>query len=63
MPSVSARADIEPKATEHILEMIAVVRGLIEKGSPIEVQEGENRSVYFSVDKFSVWKLSKKRAG
>jgi len=26
-----ARADIEPKATEHILEMIAVVRGLIEK--------------------------------
>ena len=56
-----ARADIEPKATEHILEMIAVVRGLIEKGFAYEVQEGENRSVYFSVDKFSGYgKLSKK---
>ena len=56
-----ARADIEPKATEHISEMIDVIRGLIEKGFAYEVQEGESRSVYFAVDKFSGYgKLSKK---
>ncbi|HMK59659.1 MAG TPA: cysteine--tRNA ligase [Dissulfurispiraceae bacterium] len=56
-----ARADVEPKATDHIHEMISVVQGLLDKGFAYEVQEGENRSVYFSVDKFTSYgKLSKK---
>ncbi|HMK55821.1 MAG TPA: cysteine--tRNA ligase, partial [Dissulfurispiraceae bacterium] len=56
-----ARADVEPKATEHIAEMIGVVKGLIDKGFAYEVQEGENSSVYFSVDRFNGYgKLSKK---
>ena len=29
------RADIEPKATEHIPEMIEVIKGLVEKGMPM----------------------------
>jgi cysteinyl-tRNA synthetase len=44
-----ARADIEPKATEHIPEIINIVRGLIEKGFAYEA----DGSVYFAVDKFS----------
>ncbi len=56
-----ARADVEPKATEHIKEMIDVISALIKKGYAYAVQEGENQSVYFSVDKFSEYaKLSKK---
>jgi cysteinyl-tRNA synthetase len=56
-----ARADVEPKATEHIKEMIDVISALIEKGYAYEVAEGENKSVYFSVDKFPEYgKLSKK---
>ncbi len=56
-----ARADVEPKATEHISEMIEIIRGLIEKGFAYEISEGENKSVYFSVEKFSDYgKLSKK---
>ena len=56
-----ARADIEPKATEHIIEMITVIKGLIEKGYAYEIQDGENKSVYFSVEKFAEYgKLSKK---
>lgn len=56
-----ARADIEPKATEHIEEMIQIIKGLIEKGFAYEIAEGENKSVYFSVEKFSQYgKLSKK---
>jgi cysteinyl-tRNA synthetase len=56
-----ARADIEPKATGHIPEMIEVVKGLIDKGYAYEVDEGENSSVYFAVDKFKGYgKLSKK---
>ncbi|MBI5212523.1 MAG: cysteine--tRNA ligase [Nitrospirae bacterium] len=56
-----ARADIEPKATEHISEMIAVIKTLIEKGYAYAVQEGENQSVYFEVEKFPEYsKLSKK---
>lgn len=52
-----ARADIEPKATEHIKEIIDIVKGLIDKGYAYE-SEG---SVYFSVDKFSEYgKLSKR---
>jgi len=56
-----ARADVEPKATDHIKEMIDVIIALIEKGYAYEVSEGENKSVYFSVDKFPEYgKLSNK---
>ena len=56
-----ARADVEPKATDHIAEMIEVIKTLIAKGCAYEVPEGENRSVYFSVEKFPGYgKLSKK---
>lgn len=55
------RADVEPKATEHIKEIIDVISALIEKGYAYEVAEGEDKSVYFSVDKFDGYgKLSKK---
>jgi cysteinyl-tRNA synthetase len=51
------RADIEPKATEHIKEMIDIVRGLIQKGFAYE----SDGSVYFAVDKFPGYgKLSKR---
>jgi cysteinyl-tRNA synthetase len=51
------RADIEPKATEHIEQIIDIVNGLIEKGYAYEVKG----SVYFSVDKFIGYgNLSKK---
>ena len=33
------RADIEPKATEHIKEMIEIVKGLIDKGYAYERTE------------------------
>ncbi|WP_207106025.1 cysteine--tRNA ligase [Dissulfurispira thermophila] len=57
-----ARADVEPKATDHIKEMIEVIKALIEKGYAYEVSEGDNKSVYFSVDKFPEYgKLSKKQ--
>lgn len=56
------RADIEPRATEHINEMIEIVKSLIEKGYAYVVDEGEAKSVYFAVEKFSEYgKLSKKR--
>jgi cysteinyl-tRNA synthetase len=56
-----ARADVEPKATDHISEMIEVIKTLIEKGYAYAVQEGENQSVYFEVEKFPEYaKLSKK---
>ncbi|NWF98412.1 MAG: cysteine--tRNA ligase [Nitrospirae bacterium] len=52
-----ARADIEPKATEYISEMIEIIRGLIDKGFAYEV----NGSVYFSVESFKDYgKLSKR---
>lgn len=56
-----ARADIEPKATEHINEMIEVIKTLIDRSYAYTVPENGNMSVYFSVDKFSEYgKLSKK---
>ncbi|TAN44088.1 MAG: cysteine--tRNA ligase [Nitrospirae bacterium] len=56
-----ARADIEPKATEHIHEMINVIKALVEKGAAYAAAEGENSSVYFAVEKFGEYgKLSKK---
>lgn len=49
-------ADFYPKATEHILEMVEIIRGLLEKGYAYE-KEG---SVYFSIQKFHGYgKLSK----
>ncbi len=52
------RADVEPKATEHIKEMIEVIKGLIEKGHAYAV-EGD---VYFRVASFKDYgKLSKRR--
>ncbi|MEW6054774.1 MAG: cysteine--tRNA ligase [Nitrospirota bacterium] len=51
------RADIEPKATEHIREIIDIVRGLIDKGHAYE----SDGSVYFAVDTFPEYgKLSKR---
>jgi cysteinyl-tRNA synthetase len=51
------RADIEPKATEHIGEIIAIVRKLVEKGFAYEV----DGSVYYAVDAFPEYgKLSKR---
>jgi cysteinyl-tRNA synthetase len=43
-----APADLYPRATEHIPEMVAMVKGLIEKGFAYE-KEG---SYYFSIAKF-----------
>jgi len=52
-----ARADVEPKATEHIPEIITIVQGLIDKGFAYET----DGSVYFIVDKFPQYgKLSKR---
>ncbi|NCO82745.1 MAG: hypothetical protein COZ31_10730 [Nitrospirae bacterium CG_4_10_14_3_um_filter_44_29] len=52
-----ARADIEPKATEHIKEIIEIVTGLIDKGYAYE----RDGSVYFEVNKFPDYgKLSKR---
>ena len=52
-----ARADLEPRATDHIQEMIGVIKTLIDKGHAY-VSEG---SVYFAVDTFPEYgKLSGK---
>ncbi|HSB52259.1 MAG TPA: cysteine--tRNA ligase, partial [Dissulfurispiraceae bacterium] len=56
-----SRADVEPKATEHIRDMIGIVSNLIEKGYAYEIPHGDNGSIYFSVGKFRDYgKLSKK---
>jgi cysteinyl-tRNA synthetase len=53
------RADIEPKATDHIREMIDVIKVLIEKGHAYASDDG---SVYFAVDTFAGYgKLSGKQ--
>lgn len=50
-------ADVEPKATEHIKEIIDIVKGLIDKGFAYVI-EGD---VYFEVDKFEDYgRLSKR---
>ncbi len=43
-----ARADVEPKATDHIQEMLNVIKVLVDKGHAY-VSDG---SVYFAVDSF-----------
>ncbi len=51
------RPDVEPKATEHIREMVEVIKGLIEKGHAYVV-DGD---VYFRVNSFKEYgKLSKR---
>jgi cysteinyl-tRNA synthetase len=52
------RADVHPKATEHIQEMINLIKDLIDKGYAYVSKNG----VYFSVVKFKDYgKLSKKK--
>ena len=57
--------DVEPKATEHIAEIIAAVQGLVDKGRAYESQG----DVYFSVPSFAPYgalskrKLDEQRAG
>jgi cysteinyl-tRNA synthetase len=51
-----ARADKYPRATEHIPEMVAIVKGLIQKGFAYE----KDGSTYFSIAKFPAYgRLSK----
>jgi cysteinyl-tRNA synthetase len=42
------RADVQPKATEHIPEMLALIQGLVDKGIAYPL----NGDVYYSVEKF-----------
>ena len=52
------RADIHPKATEHIQDMLNLIKDLIDKGYAYISKNG----VYFSVEKFKEYgKLSKKK--
>jgi cysteinyl-tRNA synthetase len=52
-----SRADVEPKATEHIREIVDIVKGLITKGYAYEAQG----DVYFEIEKFTDYgKLSKR---
>lgn len=51
------RADVEPKATDHIKEIIEIVKGLEDKGIAYEI----DGSVYFEVGRFPEYgKLSKR---
>jgi cysteinyl-tRNA synthetase len=50
-------ATVEPRATEHMAEIIGLVRSLIEKGMAYEV-EGD---VYFQVEKFPAYGMLSKR--
>ncbi|MEW6163228.1 MAG: cysteine--tRNA ligase [Nitrospirota bacterium] len=51
------KADVEPKATEHIKEMIDTIKVLIDRGYAYEV----DGNVYFEIDKFPEYgKLSKR---
>lgn len=51
------RADIEPKATDHIKEIIEIIKGLIEKGYAYKA----GGDVFFDVSKFEGYgKLSKR---
>jgi len=42
-------ADVYPKATEHIKEMVVLVKKLLDKGY---AYRGEDKSIYYSVEKF-----------
>ena len=43
------RASIYPRATEHVPEMVALIKKLIEKGY---AYKGEDRSIYYKIAKF-----------
>ena len=45
-----APADIYPKATEHISEMISIINNLLKKGI---AYKGKDGSIYFNIKKFS----------
>jgi len=50
-------ADYYPKATEHISEMVALIKRLMEKGY---AYKGEDGSIYYAISKFKGYgKLSK----
>jgi cysteinyl-tRNA synthetase len=50
-------ADYYPRATEHIPEMVSLIRKLIEKGY---AYKGEDGSIYYAIDKFKNYgKLSR----
>jgi cysteinyl-tRNA synthetase len=54
-------ADVYPKATEHIPEMVALIKTLMAKGF---AYKGEDGSIYFSVCKFPDYgKMSKIKVG
>jgi cysteinyl-tRNA synthetase len=51
------RADVEPRATDHITDIVNIINGLIDKGFAYE----SHCSVYFAVDKFPGYgRLSKR---
>jgi cysteinyl-tRNA synthetase len=51
------RADVHPKATEHIKEMVALINRLLKKGF---AYQGEDGSIYYNIRKFKDYgKLSK----
>lgn len=55
------KADYYPKATEHIPEMVALVKKLLEKG---HAYRGEDNSVYFAISKFKDYgKLARIQVG
>jgi cysteinyl-tRNA synthetase len=52
-----SKADVEPKATEHVDDMIEIIKGLIDKGYAYDV----DGNVYFEVSRFPDYgKLSKR---
>ena len=52
------RADIEPRATEHIEQMIKMIQSLVEKGIAYQI----NGDVFYSVEKFAEYgKLSHRK--
>ena len=54
-------ADVYPRATEHIREMVAIIQTLLKKGV---AYKGEDGSIYFSVAKFPTYgKLSHLKVG
>ncbi len=53
-------ADVYPKATDHIPEMVALIKALMNKGY---AYRGEDSSIYFAISKFKDYgKLSKIKA-
>lgn len=54
--------DVEPKVSDHIVEIISMIQRLIERGAAYAVEEGGIHSVYYAVRAFPTYgKLSKRR--